>query len=51
MPNFDKTGPCGKGAGTGRGMGPCKAKSLEEQEKLLEDRLEAIRKLKDNSSN
>jgi len=23
MPNFDKTGPQGKGPMTGRGMGPC----------------------------
>jgi hypothetical protein len=23
MPNFDKTGPEGKGKMTGRGMGPC----------------------------
>jgi len=23
MPNLDKTGPEGKGVGTGRGMGPC----------------------------
>ncbi|MBU0577119.1 DUF5320 domain-containing protein [Patescibacteria group bacterium] len=23
MPNFDKTGPEGKGPMTGRGMGPC----------------------------
>jgi len=23
MPNFDQTGPCGKGPKTGRGMGKC----------------------------
>ena len=23
MPNFDKTGPAGKGPATGRGQGPC----------------------------
>lgn len=23
MPGFDQTGPSGRGAGTGRGMGPC----------------------------
>jgi len=23
MPNFDRTGPLGKGPGTGRGLGPC----------------------------
>ncbi len=72
MPNFDKTGPAGKGPVTGRGQGNCSNKgqansaknglgrgrgcgmmkgcgmgiSLDDQEKILEDRLEAIRKAK-----
>ncbi|MEZ4525777.1 MAG: DUF5320 domain-containing protein [Desulfobacterales bacterium] len=24
MPGFDRTGPLGRGAGTGRGLGPCR---------------------------
>jgi len=33
MPNRDKTGPSGKGSGTGRGMGPCETteKQLDKQ--------------------
>ena len=27
MPNFDKTGPEGKGPNTGRGMGTCNSKT------------------------
>ncbi|MFA7685286.1 MAG: DUF5320 domain-containing protein [Candidatus Gracilibacteria bacterium] len=53
MPNFDGTGPNGQGCGTGKKLGPCSenhhTKSLEEQEKFLENRLEAVRKLKGNS--
>ena len=33
MPNRDKTGPAGEGAGTGRGKGPCETteKQLDNQ--------------------
>lgn len=86
MPNFDKTGPAGKGSMTGQGQGSCSGNqpsalpplygqgmgrgrgvgccgrgfgrgvfqnpsiSLEEQEKMLENRLEAIRTFKKNSN-
>lgn len=47
MPNFDGTGPNGKGPGTGRRMGKCGARlSLQEEEKNLEARLAEIRKEK-----
>jgi len=71
MPNFDKTGPAGKGPMTGMGQGKCSGKgkavipqnglgrgrgcrmgagcasiSLDDQEKILEDRLKAIRAAK-----
>ncbi|MDX9970350.1 MAG: DUF5320 domain-containing protein [Candidatus Gracilibacteria bacterium] len=47
MPNFDGTGPSGKGQGTGRRMGTCGAKmDLAQEEKILEARLEEIRKAK-----
>lgn len=29
MPRFDKTGPQGKGPGTGRGMGNCSSEDLK----------------------
>ena len=67
MPNFDRTGPTGKGP-TGFGRGGCRDKSgatvpcprgrgrgfgiaaqdmtLEEEEKMLEERLAAVRKAK-----
>jgi len=35
MPNRDRTGPEGKGPGTGRGLGPCTDGTTEKQ---LEDR-------------
>ena len=47
MPNLDGKGPNGKGPGTGRRMGTCGAKmDLATEEKMLEARLEEIRKAK-----
>jgi hypothetical protein len=59
MPNFDGTGPLGKGPGTGRGLGPCgkfkgagtgrgrgrqeRISLLEEQQKALEKELDSLR--------
>jgi len=34
MPNSDGTGPQGKGAGTGRGLGGCKGEPKDEQQPL-----------------
>jgi hypothetical protein len=75
MPNFDKTGPVGKGEATGRGFGSCVENqqikfngrgrrcceergglfqkrneeiSLDDQEKILEKRLEGVRTAKRN---
>ena len=71
MPNFDKTGPSGKGPMTGCGMGVCtegspagrmgfrkrmrrgcgpigRFMSYEDQKKFFEEKLEAIRKFKNN---
>ncbi|NQV09202.1 DUF5320 domain-containing protein [Candidatus Woesearchaeota archaeon] len=59
MPGFDKTGPMGKGAKTGRGFGPCAGNtegrgfgrkfsqenlSKDEQINILEERLKELKK-------
>jgi hypothetical protein len=72
MPKLDGTGPMGKGAGTGRGLGPCvsdmrrgwgchggygfgfrrfispknEMAALEEEEKMLEEELAAVKEEK-----
>lgn len=61
MPRFNATGPSGYGPGTGRGLGPCgcgffrtrfysrknELSALEEEEKFLQEELEAIREEKE----
>jgi len=33
MPKFDGTGPCGNGPKSGRGLGPCREKNCNEEQK------------------
>lgn len=52
MPNFDRTGPRGAGAGTGRRMGPCancpgcgrKFFTKEEEKEMLENEIKGMEK-------
>jgi len=62
MPRFNGTGPMGQGPRTGRGLGPCgggygfgfrrfispknELAALEDEEKMLEEELSAIREEK-----
>lgn len=65
MPNFDKTGPGGKGPKTGRKMGACAGNQskmgrgmggcgrrldLGQEEEMLKKRLEEIQEMKKNQN-
>jgi len=47
--NGNNTGGFGRGRGCGMGLRRNSSLSLDDQEKLLEERLEEVRKLKKNS--
>lgn len=38
MPNFDKTGPRGKGPKTGRGLGKCKPQDKKQEDSNKENK-------------